>query len=78
MRSRPQVATARLDVADHVEAKVGALCACRSQFPLEQDMFPDFLLRELTWVRSAADTRDRKVERELGGDEEFAPRRPAR
>ena len=43
----PEVATARLDVADHIEAKVGALCAYRSQFPLEPDMFPDFLLREL-------------------------------
>jgi LmbE family N-acetylglucosaminyl deacetylase len=41
------VATARLDVTDHIEAKVGALCAYRSQFPLEQGMFPDFLLREL-------------------------------
>ena len=40
-------ATARLDVTDHIEAKVGALCAYRSQFPLEQDMFPDFLLKEL-------------------------------
>jgi hypothetical protein len=39
--------TARLDVTDHIEAKVSALCAYRSQFPLEQDMFPDFLLREL-------------------------------
>jgi hypothetical protein len=41
------VATARLDVTDHIEAKVGALCAYRSQFPLEQGMFPDFLLKEL-------------------------------
>jgi LmbE family N-acetylglucosaminyl deacetylase len=41
------VATARLDVTDYIEAKVGALCAYRSQFPLEQSMFPDFLLREL-------------------------------
>jgi LmbE family N-acetylglucosaminyl deacetylase len=41
------VATARLDVTDHIEAKVDALCAYRSQFPLEQDMFPDFLLKEL-------------------------------
>ncbi len=42
-----QVATARLDVTDHIEAKVGALSAYRSQFPLEQGMFPDFLLKEL-------------------------------
>ena len=41
------VATARLDVADQVEAKVDALCAYRSQFPLEPGMFPDFLLKEL-------------------------------
>ena len=40
------VATARLDVTDYIEAKVGALCAYRSQFPLDQDMFPGFLLRE--------------------------------
>jgi LmbE family N-acetylglucosaminyl deacetylase len=42
-----QAATARLDVTDQVEAKVDALCAYRSQFPLEPGMFPDFLLREL-------------------------------
>jgi LmbE family N-acetylglucosaminyl deacetylase len=42
-----EVATARLDVTDHIEAKVAALCAYRSQFPLEQGMFPDFLLKEL-------------------------------
>jgi len=41
------VATARLDVTDYIVAKVGALCAYRSQFPLEQGMFPDFLLKEL-------------------------------
>jgi LmbE family N-acetylglucosaminyl deacetylase len=41
------VATARLDVTDQIDAKVGALCAYRSQFPLEPGMFPDFLLREL-------------------------------
>lgn len=37
----------RLDVTGHIEAKVGALCAYRSQFPLEPGMFPDFLLKEL-------------------------------
>jgi LmbE family N-acetylglucosaminyl deacetylase len=41
------LATACLDVTGHIEAKVGALCAYRSQFPLEQGMFPDFLLKEL-------------------------------
>jgi len=41
------VATARLEVTDHIGAKVGALCAYRSQFPLEPDMFPEFLLKEL-------------------------------
>jgi hypothetical protein len=41
------VARARLDVTDHIEAKVGALCAYRSQFPLEPHMFPDFMLKEL-------------------------------
>jgi len=40
-------ATARMDVTDHIEAKVAALCAYRSQFPLEPGMFPDFLLKEL-------------------------------
>jgi LmbE family N-acetylglucosaminyl deacetylase len=40
-------ATARLDVTEHIAAKVGALCAYRSQFPMEPDMFPDFLLKEL-------------------------------
>ena len=42
-----EVATARLDVTGQIEAKVGALCAYRSQFPLEPGMFPDFLLKEL-------------------------------
>jgi LmbE family N-acetylglucosaminyl deacetylase len=46
-RAGPGVATAELDVSGHVEAKVGALCAYRSQFPLEPGMFPDFMLREL-------------------------------
>jgi LmbE family N-acetylglucosaminyl deacetylase len=46
-RAGAHVATARLDVAEQIEAKVGALCAYRSQFPMEPDMFPDFLLREL-------------------------------
>ena len=41
------VATARLDVTDQINAKVAALCAYRSQFPLEPGMFPDFLLKEL-------------------------------
>ncbi|HEY6297224.1 MAG TPA: PIG-L family deacetylase [Streptosporangiaceae bacterium] len=41
------VATARLDVTGQIDAKVDALCAYRSQFPLEPGMFPDFLLREL-------------------------------
>jgi LmbE family N-acetylglucosaminyl deacetylase len=39
--------TAMLDVSAQIEAKVGALCAYRSQFPLEPDMFPDFMLREI-------------------------------
>ena len=41
------LAAARLDVTAHIEAKVGALCAYRSQFPMERDMFPEFLLRDL-------------------------------
>jgi hypothetical protein len=41
------MATTRLEVTDYIGAKVGALCAYRSQFPLEHDMFPDFLLQEL-------------------------------
>jgi hypothetical protein len=44
---RVDFAMARLDVTDHIDAKVAALCAYRSQFPLEPGMFPDFLLREL-------------------------------
>jgi LmbE family N-acetylglucosaminyl deacetylase len=44
--ARP-VATAELDVTDQIQAKIGALCTYRSQFPLEPDMFPDLLLREL-------------------------------
>jgi hypothetical protein len=40
-------ATARLDVTAFVDAKVGALSAYRSQFPLEREMYPDFLLDEL-------------------------------
>ena len=42
-----EVATARLDVTGNVDAKVGALCAYRSQFPLEKEMYPEFLLDEL-------------------------------
>ena len=41
------LSTVRLDVTGQIKAKVGALCAYRSQFPMEQDMFPDFLLSEL-------------------------------
>jgi len=39
--------TTRLDVTECMGAKVGALCAYRSQFAMEPDMFPDFLLKEL-------------------------------
>lgn len=46
-RAGADVVTARLDVTEHIGAKVGALCAYRSQFPMEPDMFPDFLLKEL-------------------------------
>ena len=35
------------DVSGQVMRKVGALCAYRSQFPLEPDMFPEFLLQEM-------------------------------
>ena len=35
------------DVSGQVTRKVGALSAYRSQFPLEPDMFPEFLLREI-------------------------------
>lgn len=40
-------ATAELDVTGQIEAKIGALCAYRSQFPLEPGMLPDPLLSEL-------------------------------
>lgn len=43
----PPEATAELDVTAQIEAKVGALCAYRSQFALEPDMFPGPLLREM-------------------------------
>jgi LmbE family N-acetylglucosaminyl deacetylase len=45
--ARPHAATAELDVTAQIEAKIGALCAYRSQFPLEPGMFPAPLLREL-------------------------------
>ena len=35
------------DVSEQVMRKVGALSAYRSQFPLEPDMFPGFLLQEM-------------------------------
>ena len=35
------------DVSGQVMRKVEALCAYRSQFPLEPDMFPQFLLQEM-------------------------------
>jgi LmbE family N-acetylglucosaminyl deacetylase len=41
------VATAELDVTAQIGAKVAALCAYRSQFPLEPGMFPDPMLSEL-------------------------------
>jgi LmbE family N-acetylglucosaminyl deacetylase len=40
-------AIVELDVSDQITAKVEALCAYRSQFPVEPDMFPDFLLQEI-------------------------------
>ena len=45
--ARGDVVTTRLDVTECMGAKVGALCAYRSQFAMEPDMFPDFLLKEL-------------------------------
>jgi LmbE family N-acetylglucosaminyl deacetylase len=36
-----------IDVSDQIRAKVEALCAYRSQFPVEPNMFPDFLLQEI-------------------------------
>jgi LmbE family N-acetylglucosaminyl deacetylase len=36
-----------LDVSDQIRAKMDALAAYRSQFPLEPEMFPDFLLQEI-------------------------------
>ena len=35
------------DVSEQVMRKVEALSAYRSQFPLEPDMFPEFLLQEM-------------------------------
>ena len=47
------------DVSGQAMRKVEALSAYRSQFPLEPDMFPEFLLREMFgreyFVASAAD-----------------------
>jgi LmbE family N-acetylglucosaminyl deacetylase len=36
-----------LDISSQITAKVEALCAYRSQFPVEPHMFPDFLLHEI-------------------------------
>jgi selenocysteine lyase/cysteine desulfurase/LmbE family N-acetylglucosaminyl deacetylase len=36
-----------VDVTDEVAAKVDALCAYRSQFPIEADMFPDSVMAEI-------------------------------
>src|SRR5262249_18313149 len=38
---------ASCDVSGQVTRKIEALSAYRSQFPLEPDMFPGFLLREM-------------------------------
>lgn len=40
-------ATTRIDVRDHVDAKVAALAAYRSQFPIDPEMFPPALLAEM-------------------------------
>jgi LmbE family N-acetylglucosaminyl deacetylase len=40
-------AIVELDVSDQIAAKVEALCGYRSQFPVEPNMFPDFLLQEI-------------------------------
>jgi LmbE family N-acetylglucosaminyl deacetylase len=45
--SRPAQAMIELDVSDQIRAKMAALAAYRSQFPLEPAMFPDFLLQEI-------------------------------
>jgi LmbE family N-acetylglucosaminyl deacetylase len=36
-----------VDISDQMTVKVEALCAYRSQFPVEPHMFPDFLLHEI-------------------------------
>ena len=43
----PVRASSPCDVSEQVIRKVEALSAYRSQFPLEPDMFPEFLLREI-------------------------------
>jgi LmbE family N-acetylglucosaminyl deacetylase len=40
-------AIVEIDISDHITAKIEALCAYRSQFPVEPHMFPDFLLHEI-------------------------------
>lgn len=40
-------ATTRIDVSGHIDAKVAALSAYRSQFPLEPGLLPDSILREM-------------------------------
>jgi hypothetical protein len=42
-----RTATARIDVAEFITAKIDALCAYRSQFCLERGMLPDSLMRDL-------------------------------
>ena len=44
---RASQGVASCDVSGHVTRKIEALSAYRSQFPLEPDMFPEFLLREM-------------------------------
>jgi LmbE family N-acetylglucosaminyl deacetylase len=44
---RASQGVASCDVSGQVTRKIAALSAYRSQFPLEPDMFPEFLLREM-------------------------------
>ena len=45
--ARPGQGVVSCDVSEQVMRKVDALSAYRSQFPLEPDMFPEFLLQEM-------------------------------
>ena len=58
------------DVSEQVMRKVKALSVYRSQFPLEPDMFPEFLLQEMfghEYFVAAAPDRPAQLDENLRG-----------